>query len=571
MPGGRSRTTLALLLSLLALAAALAPVMGNPGGNPEKTYRLCGNSIGCHGLMGNNSSLANVTMDTDRLVVHVGEEDIKVRIDVTGAEQRTGDPIGVLLLADLWDPSRSRPRDDGWVILEDPKGRMPGRNYNRFPATGLSGNTSASFTWRLKAPDVPGNYTLFARMHTGVDDVTEVPLLREDMEGLTFHVVPIPMIEDTTPRADSVDVYINTPIVLVFNKEMDRPTVEAAFNITPPVVGTFTWEGSVARFNVDGFLDEATTYTYTLDTTVIDADGIPLMEPLEVTFTTGSDKDWYPPRVLSVVSSRAPLDAIVLITFDEPMDRASVEGGFSIVPPIIGTLTWRADTLIFSPAAPLEYDTLYTIHIDDAAMDLGGNEMGVDLYSGFLTLADTEPPAVLATLPSQGTTDVSLVTNISLAFSPDVNTSTLHDALSWDPAVVVDIVWDGPNATLVPRHALEEGTVYNLTVTGSLLDIRGNPLDPPFLLSFHTAGSTDRTPPKLVSSAPAPGSRVSPDGAIRLTFSEEMDRVSVESAIMVSPLADFSTSWSDQVLTNSFQGLDEGPTRRGTRPVSPRS
>jgi hypothetical protein len=554
----RARIGLALLLALLAVAGALVPVLGNPGGNPEKTYTLCGAYDGCHGAAGCNTSLASVVMTTDRLVVYTGEPDIAVHVNVTGAEQKVGDPIGVFLFRNLTDPSQSLPKTDGWAILKDPKDRSPGFNYARWPAEGITGNSSASFTWSLQAPPVPGDYRLWARMHTGVDETDGAPLSREAPGGLLFHVVPPPMVEDATPREGSTEVFVNVPIVMVFNKEMDRASVEAAFRTSPSVNGTFTWEGPVARFNVDGFLEEGTTYTYSLDTTALDADGLTLMEPLEVTFTTGSDEDVYPPRVVSVISSRAPLDAIVRIAFNEPMDRASVEAVFSIDPVIAGELTWQEDTLVFTPDAPLDFDTLYTVHIASTAQDLGGIPMGVELYSGFRTVADTDPPRVLATSPSQGSHDVPLVTNLTITFSDDVNTSTLDVALSWDPPVAFRISWDGPTAIVTPLHSLEEGIFYNLTVGTGLEDIRGNPIEAPYVLSFLTAGSADRTPPQLLSVAPVTGSRVTPRGSVRLTFSEPMDRESVEGAIMVSPLVGTELSWSDQVLTVTFEGMEVG-------------
>ena len=365
----RVRGALALLIALLAFGAVLLPVLGIPDGAEVKNWGLCNTALGCHGPGGTNSSLANVSVWTPTLTVYAGEPDIIVKVDVTGAEQYAGDPIGVSLLSDLFNPQIARIQDAGWVIQEDPRGRSPGVDYSRMPALGFTGNTSASFTWRLQAPPVPGNHTIFVRMQTGVDhlNIEPVPLSRDVFRGLEFRVVPVPQVLDATPRNGSEGVYVNRPVVLAFNKEMDRPSVEAAFSIDPPIVGTFTWEGPVARFNVDGFLDEATTYTYSLDTTAFDVDGIHLHRPLEVTFTTGSGVDVYPPTIVSIVSSRAPLDAITRITFSEPMDRASVIMAFSIDPGTPGTLSWVNDTLAFTPEGLLDYDTLYTVRIDGTA------------------------------------------------------------------------------------------------------------------------------------------------------------------------------------------------------------
>ncbi|UCC92660.1 MAG: Ig-like domain-containing protein [Thermoplasmata archaeon] len=562
MERGRVRVTLALLIALLAVGAALYPVFANPNGAEEKNWGLCNNTEACHGLPGSNTSLANVTAWTPDLTVYAGQPNITVLVNVTGAEQYEGDPIGVSILSNLENPLLSPVQRWGWVIQQDPRGRSPGFDYSKMPALGVTGNTSASFTWLLQAPPVPGNHTIMIRMQTGVDHLNGEfdtnPISRDVFDALPFRVVPPPEVLDATPRNGTEDVFINSPVVIAFNKEMDRPSVEGAFSIDPPVDGTFTWEGPVARFNPDDLLDEATTYTYRLDTTAFDMDGIQLLEPLEVAFTTGSDQDFYPPVILSILSSRAPRDAVVRITFSEPMDRASVINATSIDPDVAGNLSWEEDTLVFTPHGLLDYDTLYTVRVDASARDLAGNPMGTDVFSTFLTIADTVPPEVHSTSPKNRSTDVPLVTTVSLTLSDDVDRDTLPGALSWQPPVLADISWEGSTATLTPGHPLEEGVTYNLTVGTSLMDVRGNPMEEPYLLVFSTAGSSDRTPPYLVSAAPPAGSNLAPGGQVRLTWSEAMDRTSVEEAIWVSPMATASFSWSGNVLTVTLEGTELG-------------
>ncbi len=555
----RMRTVLGLALVVAICSSVMLQVAGIPNGAPEMNENLCATPPpGCHGLSGSNTSKATLTIETDALTLWAGQPDVMVWVNVTGAEQRTGDPIGVLLLTHLVDPYGSMPQFEGWTILEDPKGRSPGYNYVMKKAEGMSGDTRAEFVWRLQAPPVPGNYTIVARMQTGVDELNIKPVSRDNFDGLRFHVVPPPRVEDTVPVEAADFVYANTPIVLVFNKEMERTSVEDAFSITPHVNGSFAWEGTVATYVVDGFLEEATDYTFTLDTTAHDSDGIPLLEPLMVNFTTGYGKDVYPPNIVESVASRAPLDAVVRLRFDEPMERRSVESAFSISPSVPGDLTWEGLTLVFTPAGDLDYDTLYTLRIATTARDLGGNTMASEWVSTFRTVRDTEPPRVLSWHPAMSATDVSLVANVTLSFTEDVDPASLAGALLTEPPVSWDQVWDGAVVTLEPRHPLEEGTNYTLTVTTDLVDVRGNPLAAPFELVFLTAGSSDRVAPSLLSTYPSPGSRLSPDGSVQLTFSEPMNRTSVEAGILVSPAATGVASWEGDVLSLSFEGLEDG-------------
>ena len=55
-----------------------------------------------------------------------------------------------------------------------------------------------------------------------------------------------------------------------------------------------------------------------------------------------------------------PLDAPIELTFDQPMDRKSVEAAFAISPSVEGELTWVDDrTLAFTPGVGLERGARY--------------------------------------------------------------------------------------------------------------------------------------------------------------------------------------------------------------------
>ncbi len=500
MRQGRVRGALALLIALLAVCAALLPVLGvENGADLGQDWGLCNAVDNCHGTPGANTSMARVTAWTPRLTVYAGEPNITVIVNVTGAEQYSGDPIGASLVSNLTNPFLAPIKYWGWKVQRDPSGRSPGFDYHKTPALGPTGNTSASFTWVLQAPPTPGNHTIMVRMQTGIDhqnrDGFMNPISRDVFDALPFKVVTPPLVTDATPRDGSVDVFINSPVVLAFSKEMDRASVEAAFTIDPPAPGNFSWEGTVARYDMYDLFEEATNYTYSLDTSPVDVDGLHLLEPINITFTTGSGLDLYPPFIDGFLAGRSPRDAIVHISFSEPMDRGTVHSAFSITPPTPGNLSWVEDVLVFTPDGLLDYDTLYTIRIDASAKDVAGNRIGTDVYYTILTVADTEPPEVLGTSPGNGSSRVPLNSSVSITFSDDVDRDTLPGALSWQPPVQADIRWRNATAVLTPNHLLDEGTVYNLTVGTSLTDVEGNHLEEPYLLTFSTEGSTDRTPP----------------------------------------------------------------------------
>lgn len=78
----------------------------------------------------------------------------------------------------------------------------------------------------------------------------------------------------------------------------------------------------------------------------------------------------------------------IVITFSEPMDRASVQQAFAITPVIDGDYTWSADstTMTFTPR-PLLGGTQYTVIIGTDAMDLAGNRLSPQRTFQFVTMS----------------------------------------------------------------------------------------------------------------------------------------------------------------------------------------
>ncbi len=559
----RARSLVAVLACALAVAGVMMPALGNQGGADVKSYTLCGNTPNCHGEVGTNNSSATLEMSASALTVYTGQPDIVVWVNVSHAEQYSGDFIGVLLFSTLYDPSVWGTLERNlWTITSDPNGASSRFNYGRLPALGATGETHAEFRWALQAPSVQGTYRVVARMQTGQDHLnlngSMQPVSRDDPVGLLFKVVAPPRVDATVPEDGSVRVFTNLPVVLVFNKEMDRASVEAAFSIDPPTGGAFEWQGTVMRFRPDANLLNLTVYTVSLASTARDLDGIKLLSPVSFSFKTGLGTDTFPPHIVDIVASRAPIDAVVRVDFDEAMDRPTTEEAFSIEPSVPGTMTWEGRTLVFTPAAPLDYDTVYTVRIAPTARDLADNELGTQWVVTFRTIADTVPPRVVSASPKNGTKDLPLDTSVALTFSDDVDASTLAGALSTVPPVSWNITWTGVRATLAPRHALEQGTQYTITIGTRLADVRGNSLAAPCVLLLRTSGSSDRTPPTLLRAYPAPGGRIAPDGTVQLTWSEEMNTTSVEAALHVSPAANASVKWDGATLSVTFQGLEEG-------------
>src|SRR5213593_2546796 len=118
-------------------------------------------------------------------------------------------------------------------------------------------------------------------------------------------------------------------------------------------------------------------------------------EPIPAGNDTWTIVDVLPPSVTDSrpVGANTNLTPWIVITFSEPMNRASVEQGFSITPGIDGSFVWSSDfrTVSFVPTRELQSGTTYAVVIDSSARDLAGNTM-----AGSKTFQFSTAPGLLA-------------------------------------------------------------------------------------------------------------------------------------------------------------------------------
>src|SRR2546426_3040475 len=103
------------------------------------------------------------------------------------------------------------------------------------------------------------------------------------------------------------------------------------------------------------------------------------VEPIPSANDTWTIVDVLPPSITDSrpVGANTNLTPWIVITFSEPMNRASVEQAFSITPGIDGSFVWSSDfrTVSFVPTRELQSGVTYAIVIDSSARDLAGNTM----------------------------------------------------------------------------------------------------------------------------------------------------------------------------------------------------
>jgi hypothetical protein len=202
----------------------------------------------------------------------------------------------------------------------------------------------------------------------------------KDFEGGTlqnefnweFRTVSLPKIISYQPQGNNVPT--DTNITIIFDRGMNKLSVEQGFSIEPPINGSFKWFVGNKKliFVPNSELNEGTEYTIIINQTVSDLMGNSFSNDFIWNFTV---EDSTPPEIIefSPIGGDVAINTVITITFSEKMNKTSVENNFKITNNIEGQFRWRENSLIFIPNEHLSYDTNYIVTIDTGAQDKWGN------------------------------------------------------------------------------------------------------------------------------------------------------------------------------------------------------
>lgn len=267
-------------------------------------------------------------------------------------------------------------------------------------------------------------------------------------------------VADLSPAPDAEDLRGDAPLVITFNRPIvsmtctGRPAGAAPecpmlpLAISPKVSGSGTWVNtSVYRFDPLPGWDAGKRYAVSLEADVASVDGAALAAGLDWAFTTAA------PRVLAVFPAEEsldqPLETVVRVDFNTPMDPGATGGAFSLIAaggePVPGTLTWEDDgaRLVFTPTRQLALGTRYTVDVGQQAK----SRTGIFLETGWQWKFTTEPyPAATAITPGDGARNVELYESVRIAFRGAISESTLLPRVVITPSVLSAeryTYWDG--------------------------------------------------------------------------------------------------------------------------------
>lgn len=264
--------------------------------------------------------------------------------------------------------------------------------------------------------------------------------------GVDTETPVVPLVADTNPDVDAINVAITSAVNTTFNVAMDEATINGTtFTLTGPdaaeVTGDVTYSAGnrTATFVPTDDLEFATVYTATITTGAESSEGVALAADHSWSFTTLDAEE----AVFIAVSESNPIDEgtgvctnrTVKVTFDEPLDSVTIESpstNFTLIETLNTfavegevTLDELGTTATFTPTEALFADVEYTARVTTDVTDLNGNTLENDVVWSFTTSESFCQEAI--TLGATQTYGVLSNTGVTLGGGPDSTTGLRVD------------------------------------------------------------------------------------------------------------------------------------------------
>src|SRR5437879_4864041 len=185
-----------------------------------------------------------------------------------------------------------------------------------------------------------------------------------------------------------------------------------------------------------------------------------------------------PPQIVEISplqgATSVPSNAPIRIRFDRPMDRASVQGSFRLVPRTAGTFHWDSSRELRYEHPALLPSTKYQVVLEGGYHDAEG---GINTLRHSWIFSTEAPPEQLGSSPGDGEQGVDTAAYITLTFSREMDVSTLPQTMSVSPSTHFTVVRDPTDAhrvVVVPEALLQPNQEYSVTITTKARDVHGN-------------------------------------------------------------------------------------------------
>ncbi|MCC6187683.1 MAG: Ig-like domain-containing protein [Anaerolineales bacterium] len=321
-------------------------------------------------------------------------------------------------------------------------------------------------------------------------------------EPVSFPAETVGFLEVTQvlPAPDAVAVEVGAAITVMFNRPVvpltaleDQSGLPNPLVLEPAVGGAGAWLNTsifVFRPDPQTGLAGGQTYTGRVPAGLGDTTGGILQDDFVWQFTV---------QAPAVVGSEpffnqtdVPLSQPISVTFNQPMDVASVQQAFHLQgadgADLPGDLRWSEDGLTagFYPANNLPLDSDIQVTLDASAASAGGGATLPGPYT--VSFRTVRAPAILSTDPFDGSQSADHHAGFRIYFSSPMDVTTLEPNIDVVPAPTeVFTYWNDYDFSFYLGWNLLPSTDYQVTLGAGMRDPYGNQLPTGQVINFRTA------------------------------------------------------------------------------------
>jgi len=361
-------------------------------------------------------------------------------------------------------------------------------------------------------------------------------------------LLPPPTVTWHTP-VKGQELPVDGAVEIWFDREMDRQSVEAAFDVKPSLEGTWTWtnEGSVI-FRPTAEWSRDTIYTVEISPQARDTGGIQLLEAYSFTIRTIGYLD-VTQTIPANGTTEVEADSTLLVMFNRPVvpllavsdpARNALPQPLRFDPEVEGIGEWLNTSIYsFTPAKPLAGGTTYTVSIPAGLTDATGAILAEDATWQFVV----ERPRIVWIDPSRDEDLVSIESEITASFNMPIAAASAEGRVSVRTAGLLGewlsrdvpgtVLVDGNLLTFTPDQPFEFDQRYVVTVDAGITGAEGGAgTSDPTTWSFSTVPL-----PRIIGTSPRDGERAAyPYTAFEIEFNAPIDPDTVMDQVTIVPM-----------------------------------
>jgi uncharacterized protein YfaS (alpha-2-macroglobulin family) len=350
-----------------------------------------------------------------------------------------------------------------------------------------------------------------------------------------------PVVIQRTPEPGE-ELGTDEPIQLVFDRAMDKGSVEKALLVGPDVSGSVEWvDDRTVNFKPKRELERDTEYLVTLGSEAKAADGNQLDGTYRFRFRTvgflevaqvipaPDTEDVEAASTITVIFNRP---VVPLMAVSDP-DYAGLPQPLTIDPPVAGQGEWLNTSIyIFTPDGPLAGGTTYAATITAGLEDTTGGVLSEDYEWTF----STQPPQVVWVSPPEDEQLVGVDTAVQVTFNQSIDPASAEAAFHLQAAGGMDVPGsvevDGPTLTFKPERWLSFDAVYMARVDAGLQSAGGGAgMREDYAWRFTTVPL-----PRILSTNPYDGQRDAwPHTSFEIVFNAPIDPATVMPNLEMTP------------------------------------